>query len=306
LQKFEEKEALLGEKLPFSGVAGKDVYNITAPFEISLNPGGKLITVIAGRVEEREAIAESQILFFTKREDVWVPVIDAPTFQLEDGFVVQIKGETIFGGVQVYPKPTDDNPNAIGWRTVFHRGFDLLSLKDNQFAVGPDGMKDIRLIALGSGQIGVFTRPQGGSNGAGKIGYVEIKDLSGLNNLQVIQNASIIEDQFAFNEWGGANDLHLLPDGQIEVIGHIAYQDEQGAKHYYAMTFVYNPKTHMASPIEIIATRKNFPGDEAKRPELKDIVFPSCLIRHSDGTGTLYVGLSDATAGKLELSDSFV
>ena len=258
------------------------------------------MTIIAGRVEEREAVAESHILFFEEKGGVWFPIFGAPTFLLEDGFVTQIEGETIFGGVQVYPKPVDGNLGAVGWRTVFHRGRDLWSLKENQFAVGPDGMKDIRLISLKNGKIGVFTRPQGGSNGAGKIGYVEINSISVLNDSEKIANARIIEDQFAEGEWGGANDLHLLVDDKIKVIGHIACYDDQSSKHYYVMSFVYDSKTHIASPIEIIATRKNFPEDGAKRPELKDIVFPSSLVCHEDGTETLYVGLSDATAGKLE------
>src|ERR1035437_4034109 len=96
LEKFKSKEALpVGEKLQFSGVDGRDVYNITAPFLI----GNK--TVIAGRVEKREKLADSQVMFFEEKDGVWSPIDGAPTFKLEDGFVTQIGDETIFGGVEV-------------------------------------------------------------------------------------------------------------------------------------------------------------------------------------------------------------
>jgi hypothetical protein len=122
-----------------------------------------------------------------------------------------------------------------------------------------------------------------------------------------MKTARIIENQFAPDEWGGANDLHLLPDGRIEVIGHIAHQDKpdaqnkEGAKHYYAMSFIYDPSNHTATPIEIIATIKNFPEGDAKTPQHKDIVYPSSVVRHGDGTRTLYAGLRDAKAGCKEV-----
>jgi hypothetical protein len=289
LERFKSKEALpMGEKLQFSGVDGQDVYNITAPFFIDNR------TVIAGRVEKREKLADSQVMFFEEKNGVWSPIDGAPTFKLEDGFLKQIGDETIFGGVEVYPSPGKDNKDEVGYRTVFYRGHDLSSLE--KFAVGPDGMKDIRLVSLANGHIGVFTRPQGGENGNGKIGYIEIESPEDLNEKNLL-NAKIIENQFASGEWGGVNELYLLEDGKIGVVGHIAYIDEQDIKHYYAMAFVYDPETHLSSPIEIIATRENFPAGEEKNTELADIIFPSSLVFGDDGTVTLYAGLSDAEAG---------
>ncbi|MDP2676400.1 MAG: DUF1861 family protein [bacterium] len=295
LQRFEEKEAPpIGEKLRFSGVGEKDVYNISPPFRIGN------ATVIAGRVEARKAWADSQVLFFEEKKDVWVPANGAPTLQLEDGFATRFKDETIIGGVEVYPHPFVSG--GVGYRTVFYRGHDFSSLK--KFAAGPDMMKDIRLTPLANEQIGVFTRPQGGSNGKGTIGYTELQHLEDLNAENIL-NAKIIENQFAPEEWGGANELHPLQNGKIGVIGHIAYQEAENNKHYYAMSFVYDPHTHHASPIEIIATRKNFPAGDAKKSELEDVIFPGGLIRHGDGTATLYAGLSDAETGKLTLPDPF-
>jgi hypothetical protein len=298
LRKFEEKEALpMGKKLRFSGVGENDVYNISSPFLIGGTP------VIIGRVEGREARADSQVMFFEEKDGVWIPAHGAPTLPLEDGFATQIGNETIIGGVEVYPNVTAIDSREPSYRTVFYRGHDLSSLE--KFAAGPDMMKDIRLASLANGRIGVSTRPQGGSNGRGKIGYVELRRLEDMTNIQNFLDAKIIEDQFAPEEWGGANGLHPLQDGTIGIIGHIAHQDEQNAKSYYAMSFEYNPETHRATPIEIIATRKNFPAGDAKTPELADIFFLGDLVPHDDGTGTLYGGLSDAEAGSIEVPDPF-
>jgi len=303
LKKFKEKEALpMGEKLQFSDVGeGNDVYNITAPFEI----GDKII--IAGRVESREAYADSQVMFFEEKDGKWSPVNGAPTFKLEDPFVTKIGEETIFGGVEVYPYTTEDGTCNIGYRTVFYRGHDLSSLEKGKLAVGPDGMKDIRLVPLKNSHIGVFTRPQGGESGKGKIGYIEIDSLQDLNEQNLLK-AEIIENQFASGEWGGVNELHLLEDGTIGAIGHIAYEDEK-SKHYYAMSFMYDPKIHFASQIEIIVTRENFPAGKKKEKESKDltdIVFPSNLvINDKDDTAIIFVGLSDAEAGSRPITDPF-
>lgn len=297
LQRFKEKGPLpVGEKLLFSGVGeNNDVYNITAPFNI----GDK--TTIAGRVESREAWADSQVVFFEEKDGKRVPIDGAPIFKLEDGFLTRIGDEIVFGGVEVYPDFVGDDPCNIGYRTIFYRGQDLSSLK--KFAIGPNGMKDIRLVSLANGHIGVFTRPQGGENGKGKIGYVEIERLEDLNE-QNLFNAKIIENQFAPEEWGGANELHLLEDGKIGVIGHIAYEDEQG-KHYYAMSFTYDPKTHFASPIEIIATKENFPAGKVKMSKTEDIIFPSGLELFDNDTAKLYAGLSDAEAGRIPIPYPF-
>lgn len=293
LKKFEEKESIsLGKEMHFLGVGGRDVYNITAPFRINNK------NLIVGRVEHRKS-TDSEVMFFEEQQETWSPTKDSPVYSLEDGFITRVGDEAIFGGVEVYPIDT-----GVGYRTVFYRGESIHSFE--KFAVGPEGMKDIRLVDLKNGKIGVFTRPQGEIGGKGKIGYLEIDTLEDLNNNELILNARIIENQFANNEWGGTNDIHLLPDGRIGVVGHIAYQDEQDAKHYYGMSFIYDPQNHEATPIEILATIKNFPEVASKNDGLKDIVFPSNLVLQDDGTATLYAGLSDAKAGQVTLKNPFI
>ena len=45
---------------------------------------------------------------------------DIAAFRLQDPFWAEIKGELVFGGVEVFPHPTI--PGALGWRTNFYRG----------------------------------------------------------------------------------------------------------------------------------------------------------------------------------------
>jgi len=295
LQDFEENSVLQcsGEILQFSGVNEKDVYNISAPFQI-----GSMV-VISGRVESRHTSTDSQIVFFEEQNNMWIPVNNAPTFPLEDGFITRVDGETIFGGVEVYTIPESGHPS---YRTAFYRGSDFSSLQ--RFSVGPDMMKDVRLIHRND-RIGVFARPQWWENGRWKIGYIELLHLWEIT-AENIRDARIIENQFISDEWGGANELHHLADNKIGVLWHIACFDSTGYKHYYAMVFVYDPVIHMASPLKIIATRKNFPESDTKFPELKDIIFPGGLVRHENGTATLYVGLSDAKAWVIIIPDPFV
>ncbi len=299
LSNFENKEnKSAGEKLKFIGVNDADVYNISAPFNFA---GKKLIS---GRIEKRNIIADSEVKFFKEVENgLWKLCEDSPTFKLEDGFVTQVEGELIFGGVEVYPTPTKTKPKAVGYRTSFYRGYNIASLE--KFAQGPNKMKDLRMTELSNGHIGLFTRPQGGVYEGGRIGYVGLSSLEDITPFN-IENAKIIENQFAKGEWGGVNELHLLSDGQIGVLGHIACYSKDMKKHYYAMSFIYDPATHTSTPIEIIATRKDFPHGPPKAPELEDIIFPGGLIRHPDGTATLYVGLSDSESGWIKIPDPFI
>jgi len=297
LKEFETKEQPeIGKKLQFSGVDGKDVYNISKPFLID----GEI--AMSGRVESRENSADSKVKFFKLENEIWTLINNAPILKLEDGFANNFEGETIIGGVEVYPTPTESDPESIGYKTIFYRGHDFSSLQ--KFASGPSGMKDIRLAPV-DGKLGVFTRPQGGANGGGKIGYTELNNLEELTAENILK-AKIIENQFADGEWGGVNEAHPLPDGKIGIIGHVAYRDTNNIRHYYAMSFVYNPINHKTTPIKIIATRKNFPNGESKTAELSDVIFPGGLVRHSDGLATLYVGLSDAEAGSIKIDDPFI
>ena len=280
------------EKLLFDGVEGRDVYNISAPFEDE----GEL--VIAGRVENRDSEV-SEIHFFVRREERWTPRDGAPIFALQDPFLTRISGELVFGGVETFPHPSEEG--KVSWRTVFYKGPSLANLE--QFFRGPDQMKDLRLVELSDGTIGVFTRPQGEKGGRGKIGFARVNALSELT-VEAVLEAPLLE-QFRDEEWGGCNEIHVLSNGKLGVLGHIARFDEQGDRHYYPMVFVYDPANGTYSDMEIIAERADFLEGPSKRPDLADVVFSGGLVRGEGGKAELYTGVSDAEAQKLKIDDPF-
>jgi hypothetical protein len=282
------------EKLTFAGIGGKDVYNITAPFQ----DNGE--TVVAGRVESRDS-EQSEIVFFVRSPSgEWVPKSGAPVLSLQDPFHTRINGELILGGVETFPHPERE---GLGWRTVFYRGADLGGLR--RFFDGPDYMKDLRLVQLKDGRIGVFTRPQGVKGGRGKIGYTTAAALEDLTH-ELVAEAPLLEGLFLDEEWGGCNEIHVLSNGLLGVLGHIARFDEQRNRHYYPMVFVFDPENREFTDMRIIAERSDFADGPAKRPDLVDVVFSGGLIRKADGTADLYAGVSDAEAHKITISDPFL
>ncbi len=286
-----------GELIRFDGVGERDVYNITAPFSFA----GE--TLIAGRVEARDTEAAETAFFSQASDGVWRPREGAPTFaKLQDPCIAFIHGELLIGGVE-FPVvlPGRDAP---GWRMSFYRGTDFDNLR--LFLQGPDHMKDIRLVELADGRVGACSRPQGKRGGRGQIGFVAVDSLGDLT-AATIDAAPLLTGQFLAQEWGGANELHLLADGRIGVLGHIAWMQGTGAteeKHYYPMSFVLDPATNEHSPLKIIARRSDFPAAEPKRPGLRDVIFSGGLLR--DGATTwLYAGLGDAAAGRVRIADPF-
>jgi hypothetical protein len=201
--------------------------------------------------------------------------------------------------VEVYDP---DSGNAKKGRTLFYRGSDIDGLE--HFASGPEHMKDIRLVGIAEGRIGVFTRPFGDQGARAVIGYTEIDTLEQLNT-ETINGARLFHDQFLKEEWGGANEPHLLKNGLVGVLGHISYMEAGEIRHYHAMTFAYDPNTGAKTPIKIIAVRKQFPEGPAKRPDLVDVIFSGGIRRLDGGKAMLYAGVSDAEAHRMLIDDPF-
>lgn len=285
-----------GERLVLPVASGRfDVYNPTAPFKATMN--GRAVEVMAGRVEARDS-ESAETMFFEKSGGKWKPLVGAPVFQTQDPFVTKVGNELIVGGVETFPRPG----GGLGYRTAFRRGSDLASLKP--FTTGPEGMKDIRLLSLPDGKLLVMTRPQGAIGGRGKIGMTVIDGLEALNP-ESIAKATVYEDLFVTEEWGGANELHLLNNGLVGVLGHVAKFDGDGNRHYYPMAFAINPKTGHRSPMKILLERSNLPAGEFKRPDLKDVLFSGGLIRGPGGKAELYVGAGDAEVYRASIEDPF-
>jgi hypothetical protein len=289
------KHAPAGRKLRFAGIGGRDVYNPTAPFKARFR--GREVEVMAARVEPRKSEV-SEAVFFEKVRGRWRPLDGAPVFKLQDPFVFKVDGELIFGGVETFPR----DGGGTGYRTVFYRGRSLSEL--TRFAQGPDGMKDIRLAPLPDGRLLLVTRPQGVVGGRGKIAVTTIDGLSSLGP-EAIARAAVLDNLFAADEWGGANELHALPGGLIGVLGHIAKYDEKGDRHYYPMVFTLDPATGRRSPLKILLERSQLPAGPAKSPDLADVLFSGGLVRRGDGTAVLYVGAGDVEVHRIVIPDPF-
>jgi len=281
------------DQLVFEGVAGKDVYNPTAPFSIDGT------TVLAARVESPALESDSQIVFFDRRKGrAWAAL--EPRLPLQDPAVARIGNEIVIAGVEVWG---DDG--ALSYKTAFYRGTSLASLR--RFAEGPIGMKDIRLAALDDGRILVLTRPQGARGGRGKIGYLVIDALDALD-ARAIDDAPIIEDQFVDDEWGGANEIVCLDRKHLGVLGHIARFDHRGDRHYYPIAFEIDLAAKRVSPARLLFERADLPiamREPAKRPDLRDVLFSGGIVRHPDRTATIYVGAGDKVAYAVTVRDPF-
>jgi len=292
----DRKHVAESAKFRFASTGGKDVYNIAAPFRIAGGP-----RIIAGRVESRDTEL-SEIRFFTEVEGTWHPVEGAPVLaSLQDPCITFIDGELILGGVR-FPITTDSGETV--WRMEFYRGSSIDNLE--LFLTGPDRMKDIRLAPLDDGKIAVLTRPQGEKGGRGVIGFFIAENLATIT-AEAIERAPLFHGQCPPEQWVGANEAQLLPNGMLGVLGHIAcFDDDNGDRHYYPMVFAIDLGTGKATQPEVIGSRADFPEGPAKRPDLVDVIFSGGLKRHEDGTATLYAGLSDAEAGWIRIPDPFL
>jgi hypothetical protein len=297
VQAYEERKTIRSaRKLTFLGVEGYDVYNISVPFSCQ----GK--TWIAGRVEKRENEWSTVRFFEETAPDVYTAALPDKVFHdFQDPFVTNICGELVLGGVQVVADPLDLS-RIVHWHTCFYRGESPTQLK--LFAIGPSHMKDIRLCGLNDGRVAVFTRPQGKKGGLGKIGFMIFDSLDAVNGEEML-GARIFKTHFLPEEWGGANDVHLLRNGLLGVVGHIARRDLKGL-HYQPMCFALDISTGEHTSMKILARRADFPKGPAKRPDLADVLFTAGVIRHPCGSATLYTGVSDCEACSAEIDDPFL
>lgn len=301
--KFEaEKKIYESVTLTFTGVEGFDVYNCSIPFTWQ----GK--DYIYGRVEKRDEWARSWIRLFEKTgKDCYAAVKDSMAYQLEDPYVSIIKGELTMGGTHVR-KRSGKIDTYYGY---FYRGTDLENLF--YFTTGPDCMKDIRIIELANGKIGVFSRPRNDEiekkyGSAAMVGFAVIDSLDELTD-EVILNAKPIEGIFDKGEWGGCNQPYLLENGNIGVIGHQSFKEPLKGEDFLAVyvntAFEFNPVTFEVTNNKIIGTRSCYPEGPCKLPQLADCTFTSGLVMREDGKADLYGGMGDVCEGRITIDYPF-
>jgi hypothetical protein len=216
---------------------------------------------------------------------------------------VKIGERLILSGVKVFFNEIDAN---LRYKTIFFEGNTIYDLKE--FSEGPEGMKDIKIIELANGRIGVFTRPQGLNGGRGRIGFIEVlsfKDFKAIRN-EAYYNAPLIINNIVETEWMGANAVYQLSNGLIGILGHIACFSNIAEKNYYPIVFAFHPSKNKIFPMKIIARRKDLPPGQAKRNELKNVIFAGGLIRNSNNTAALYAGVSDTEDYRITIEDPFL
>ena len=287
--------------LKFSGMEDYDVYNCSIPFAWQ----GK--RYLFGRVERREDWANSvSFLFEETGPDTYAPVPGAVVYPLEDPHIAMIGDEIILGGTHVR-KSRGEIDTLYGY---YYRGRDIRFL--NHFTCGPANMKDIRLVQLQNGRVGVFTRPrsrriaeQYGSEAV--VGFAVLDSIDGLD-AAVVDQAKVIDGLFAAGEWGGCNQCYLLKDGRIGVIGHRCYKEpgpEAELQVYVNMAFIFDPATFAVSDMQVIGDKTSYPPTPCMLPYLADCAFTSGIEMRPDGKANLYSGLGDVAQGRIVIDPPF-
>lgn len=315
-EKQKQEKVYESVKLTFHGVEGFDVYNCSIPFTWE----GK--EYIYGRVEKREEWARSWVRLFEKTgKDEYTVVRDHMIYQLEDPYISIVQGELTLGGTHVR-KRSGEIDTFYGY---FYRGKDINDML--YFTTGPDFMKDIRLVELANGKVGVFSRPRNKEieekYGSGAmIGFAVIDSLDDLTD-EVILNAKPIEGIFEKGEWGGCNQAYLLTNGNIGIIGHQSFvqpvedASEESASRditkpskndlqvYVNIAFEFNPETFEVTNRKVIGTRSCYPEGPSKLPSLIDCTFTSGIVLREDGKADLYGGMSDVEEGRITIDYPF-
>lgn len=277
------------ERLSFEGVGGFDVYN---PSKAFLYDGVK---TLCGRVEKRDSENSRAVFFHEVTPGTYRRSSSLPEYQLQDPFVTRVHDLYVFGGTKV----TTANGQTT-WFTRIYYGPSLENLR--HLADAPEGMKDVRLVGLDNGRIGIFTRPQGDKGGRGMIGFTVVEGFGAVTR-DVMDTAPVLK-QVPSDHWVGANDAILLKDGTIGVLGHVAVMSEGQTRHYYPMAFTLDLETVTPSPMSILATRNDFLEGPSKRTDLKDVLFTGGMQREGN-RAILYCGVSDCEIQTIDIPYPF-
>ncbi|MCI9336942.1 MAG: DUF1861 family protein [Lachnospiraceae bacterium] len=287
--------------LRFLGVDGWDVYNCSIPFRA----GGK--RYLFGRVERRGEWMRSFVRLFEEcGPDQWRLAPDSMIYQLEDPYIAQIGGEFVLGGTHVR-MGAGKLDTYYGY---FYRGKEIRDLY--YFTTGPDYMKDIRLVELADGKIGVFSRPRNEEimaryGSESMLGFTVIDSLDQLS-AEAVEKAPYIPGLFGEGEWGGCNQAYLLESGKIGVIGHGSYpgeKDREPVAVYMNISFVMDPRSRAVEDLRVIGTRDSYPQGPAKMPNLTDCAFTSGIVMRKDGMADLYSGIGDCMEGRVVIPYPF-
>lgn len=301
ISNYETSKIIYKKGLLEFDVDGYDVYNCSLPFEFE----GKIY--VWGRVEKREDWATSLTMLFEKSDGgKFVRKAGVEALPIEDPFIVKIHDEYVLGGSHV----VKEKGLIKTYYMYFYRGKSPFSLK--YFTTGPDYMKDIRLVELEDGRIGLFSRPRCQAiideyGTESQIGFTIVNSLDEID-AEVIENAEYIPGIFAPKEWGGINQAISFGDGQIGLIGHQCYnlyQDDLEYPVYVNTAIVYDYINKRISEKKVIGVREDYPPTESKLKTLCKCAFTTGILLKTDNRVELYSGLSDVGEGMIEIPNPF-
>ncbi|KAG5510363.1 hypothetical protein JKF63_07692 [Porcisia hertigi] len=278
--------------LTFKGVEGYDVYNCSVPFKY------KGTTHVYGRVEKREEWANSHVCLFEETGKDEFTAVPGLRLDLEDPYVQNVNGEMIFGGTHV----RKEGEKVVTYYGHFYRG---TPEKLTYFTTGPDYMKDIRVVPLQDGRLGVFSRVR--TKEEVYVGFTTVDTVDDLTT-EAIASAKPI-DFIKPDTWGGVNQAYLLSSGKVGCIAHAAYSDitpsGQPLQVYVNISFVFDAETRQLEAEQIIGTTSCYPPGPIKRPFLEDCVFASGIVMREDGKSDLYSGVGDSYEGRITIEYPF-
>ena len=286
-----KKQAHTSKKIVFTGQGTRDVYNISSPFV------WKEKTYILGRMEKRDSEL-SEVGIYEKVSGLNYKLTQYVLPLLQDPFFTYIDNELLIGGTEIF---LNEKKEIRCWHTSFYNASDFNHI--SRVMTAPRKMKDVRIFQ--DDKIYVFTRPQGKKAKLGRIGAQVYKNVEELYRV-LLQDSRMYLEQFDDYSWGGVNQVIKLKNGMLGILGHIATMSEGDVRHYYAMTFAIDRKNCTKTDMKIICERCDFPEGAAKRQDLVDVIFPGGIVRNSNGTASIYAGVSDAEAYRINIEDPFI
>lgn len=279
--------------LSFKGVDGWDVYNCSVPFTY------KGEVHLYGRVEKRSEWANSHVRLFVRTGKDEYTVVPCVSYEMEDPYIQKVDSELILGGTHT----RKSSGKVRSYYGFFYRGPSPADVR--YFTSGPDFMKDIRVVKLQNGSIGVFSRKR--DTKEVYVGFTTVDSLDHLT-MEVIAAAKPL-DLFEQGAWGGVNQPYLLSSGKIGCIAHYSYYDKSPAglplSVYTNFSFIFDPATHAVSDQRIIGTKSCYPDAPAKVLTLLDCVFTSGMVVRPDGKCDLYSGVADTCEGRITIDYPF-
>lgn len=293
LKEYKKRNIIKYNKLNFKDVKNFSIYNPSGQFNYQGNE------YILGRVEKKEEKSNSWIILFKKRGYLWEPEFKFKSLKLEDPFIAFINNKFFLGGTEIKKRIFS---KKVKFRTIFYSGENIFSLK--RFFEGPWGMKDIRLVQLNSGKIGIFTRPMKGKYKRGRIGFTIINSLNELT-INIINEAKIIRIPLSEHEWAGVNDIIVLNENLLGILAHFAfYKGKFKERFYYPISFCFDISEKRAFNFKILFTRDDLPFGEAKDPFLYNVIFPGGIMKQ-EKKFKISIGVGDYEAYEVVLKNPF-